>query len=201
MAGGPKALGAAAEFNEDSREQGASDIARRRPTRKDVIIGLSASGRTPYTIAALEYAKTRGAMTGAIVCNKESKMGKVADLEIAVEVGPEVVSGSSRMKAGTAQKMICNMISTGAMTRLGYVYGNLMVNVNLKNEKLQERGIGILMKSANVDRGTAQRALRSAGDNVPVALVSLKTGLGSAEAKQRLTEARGNVRRAVDGQD
>ncbi|MCU1304579.1 MAG: glucokinase regulatory-like protein, partial [Candidatus Sulfotelmatobacter sp.] len=159
MAGGPRALANAAEFNEDSRELGASDIAKRRPTRNDVIVGITASGRTPYTVAALEYAKSRGAFTVGIACNNDSELGRVADIEIAVEVGPEVVSGSTRMKAGTAQKLICNMLTTGAFTRLGYVYGNLMVNVHLKNKKLVTRGVNILMKAAGVDRATAEKAL------------------------------------------
>jgi N-acetylmuramic acid 6-phosphate etherase len=199
MAGGSKALGAAAEFNEDSRTQGEQDIARKRPSRKDVVIGIAASGRTPYTIAAVSYARSRGAMTAAIVCNRDSELGRAAEIEIVADVGPEVLSGSTRMKAGTAQKMVCNIITTAAMARLGYVYGNLMVNVHLKNEKLVERGIGILMKAAGVPRDAAQRALRSAGNEVPVALVSLKTGLGSAEAKKRLQASGNNVRQAIEG--
>jgi N-acetylmuramic acid 6-phosphate etherase len=198
MAGGAKALAAAAEFNEDSREQGEEDIAKKRPSRNDVVIGIAASGRTPYTIAAVEYAKSRGAVTAAIVCNEDSELGKAADIEIAVNVGPEVVSGSTRMKAGTAQKLICNMITTGAMTKLGYVYGNLMVNVHLKNEKLVERGIGILMKAAGVERADAQKALRIAANQVPVALVMLKAGVSVTEAKERLKVARGNVRLAIE---
>ena len=139
MAGGPRALANAAEFNEDSRELGASDIAKRRPTRNDVVVGIAASGRTPYTISAIEYAKSRGSVTVGISCNQGSELGRVADIEIEVDVGPEVVSGSTRLKAGTAQKLVCNMLTTGAFTRLGYVYGNLMVNVHLKNKKLLER--------------------------------------------------------------
>jgi N-acetylmuramic acid 6-phosphate etherase len=198
MAGGPKALGAAAEFNEDSREQGEADMAKKRPTRNDVVVGLAASGRTPYTIAAIEYAKSRGAVTVAVVCNNDSELGRVADIEIAVDVGPEVISGSTRMKAGTAQKMVCNMLTTGAMTRLGYVYGNLMVNVHLKNQKLVERGIGILMKATGADRETVRRTLKVAGNQVPVALVMLKAGVDSAKARQRLEACRGHVRRAIE---
>jgi N-acetylmuramic acid 6-phosphate etherase len=198
MAGGPRALASAAEFNEDSRELGASDIAKRRPTRNDVIVGIAASGRTPYTIAAVEYAKSRGAVTVGIACNKDSELGRVADIEIAVEVGPEVVSGSTRMKAGTAQKLICNMLTTGAFTRLGYVYGNLMVNVHLKNKKLLTRGINILMKAAGVDRATAEKALKISGNHLPVALVSLKTGVSVTDAQRRLEAAHGNVRRAIE---
>ena len=116
-----------------------------------------------------------------------------------VETGPEVLAGSTRMKAGTAQKLVLNMLSTGAMTRLGYVYGNLMVNVHLKNKKLVERGLAILMRAAGLDRKTAEKALKAAGNSGPVALVMLKTGLGLAEARRRLAIARGHVRKAVEG--
>src|ERR1700728_1101030 len=128
MAGGPKALASASDVNEDSPEIGQRDIARRRPTRKDIVIGVSASGRTPYVIGAVEYARARGAKTAAITCNLNTPLSDVADTTVITEVGPEVISGSTRMKASTAQKMILNMITTGAMTRLGYVYDNLMVN-------------------------------------------------------------------------
>jgi N-acetylmuramic acid 6-phosphate etherase len=199
IAGGERALGRAAEHSEDSREQGRRDLARRKPTPKDVVVGISASGRTPYTIAALEYARSRGARTVAVTSNPASPLAAAADITIAAEVGPEVVAGSTRMKAGTAQKMILNMLSTGAFTRLGYVYGNLMVNVNLNNEKLLKRGISVLERAAQVDRMTAERALNNAGRSVPAALVMLKAGVSRAEAKRRLRAARGNVRRAITG--
>jgi N-acetylmuramic acid 6-phosphate etherase len=199
IAGGEKALGAAAEFNEDSRAQGSADIAARNPGPNDVVVGLAASGRTPYTIAAVEYAKQRGARAIAVVCNKKSELGRVADIEIAVEVGPEVVSGSTRMKAGTAQKLILNMLTTSAFTRLGYVYGNLMVNVHLKNEKLVERGIGVLMEAAEVDRRAAEGALATADNRVAVALVMLKAKVDASEAGRRLQRANGNVRKAIKG--
>ena len=198
IAGGSKALGASAEFNEDSTEQGERDIAKKRPTRKDVICGIAASGRTPYTVAAVDYAKRRGAITVAVTCNRDSPLGKVADIEIAVEVGPEVLSGSTRMKAGTAQKMVLNMITTGAMARLGYVYDNLMVNVHLNNEKLVERGIEILCKASNVDRGKAEEALKLSGRSVPIALVMLKAQVDRNEAHKRLHAVGGNVRRAIE---
>src|SRR5208282_4081696 len=126
MAGGPKALASAVEVNEDSEELGQRDIARRRPTRKDIVIGVSASGRTPYVVGAVEYARARGAKTAAITCNHNTPLSDVADTTVISEVGPEVISGSTRMKSASAQKMILNMITTGAMTRLGYVYDNLM---------------------------------------------------------------------------
>jgi N-acetylmuramic acid 6-phosphate etherase len=197
MAGGDRALGAAAEFNEDSRDQGVTDIAAKNPGPNDVVIGIAASGRTPYTIAAVEYARERGAKTAAVVCNRKSPLGKAAEIEIVAEVGPEVVSGSTRMKAGTAQKLILNMITTGAFTRLGYVYGNLMVNVSLKNEKLVERGIGILMEAAKADRKAAEGALAAAENDVSTALVLLKAGVSVEEARRRLQNANRNVRQAI----
>jgi N-acetylmuramic acid 6-phosphate etherase len=198
IAGGDKALGAAAEYDEDSSALGTRDIGRLKPARKDVIVGVTASGRTPYTLAAVEYARKQGARTVALVCNYGSQLGRVSDLEIVIDVGPEVVSGSTRMKAGTAQKMVLNMISTGAMTRLGYVYGNLMVNVHLQNDKLLERGIAILQRATQTGRQQAEKVLKSAG-SVPLALIMLKTGASKAEAVRRLKRARGNVRRALAG--
>jgi len=198
MAGGPKALASASDVNEDSPELGQRDIARRRPTRKDIIIGLSASGSTPYVVGAVEYARARGAMTAAITCNNNTPLSQVADTTIVVEVGPEVVSGSTRMKAGTAQKMVTNMITTGAMTRLGYVYDNLMVNVHMKNAKLVERGIRVLMKVCDIDRDTAIRTIKSAGKSIPIAVVMLKAGVDKMEAVRRLSKSDGNVRLAIE---
>src|SRR5579875_1896735 len=198
MAGGPKALASASDVNEDSPELGQRDVAKRRPTRKDIIIGVSASGRTPYVVGAVEYARARGAMTAAIVCNQNSPLAEVADTAILVEVGPEVVSGSTRMKAGTAQKMVCNMITTGAMTRLGYVYDNLMVNVHMKNAKLVERGIRVLMKLCSIDRETAIRTIKAAGKSIPIAVVMLKANVDKMEAVRRLQKSDGNVRLAIE---
>jgi N-acetylmuramic acid 6-phosphate etherase len=197
MAGGDQALAAAAEFNEDSRDQGVADIATKNPGPNDVVIGIAASGRTPYTVAAVEYARERGAKTAAVVCNRKSALGKAAEIEIVAEVGPEVISGSTRMKAGTAQKLILNIITTGAFTRLGYVYGNLMVNVSLKNEKLVERGIGILMEAAKADRKAAEGALAAAENDVSTALVMLKANVSVEEARRRLQNANRNVRKAI----
>jgi N-acetylmuramic acid 6-phosphate etherase len=199
MAGGDRALAAAAEYNEDSRDQGMADIAARNPGKNDVVIGIAASGRTPYTVAAVEYARQRGAKTVAVVCNRKSELGRAAEIEIVAEVGPEVISGSTRMKAGTAQKMILNMLTTGAFTRLGYVYGNLMVNVHLKNDKLVERGIGVLTEAASVDRKVAEGALAAADNEMAVALVMLKAKVGVQEARRRLGAANRNVRRAIAG--
>jgi N-acetylmuramic acid 6-phosphate etherase len=196
IAGGVKALGSAVEGNEDSRKLGEREIARKKPGKNDVVVGIAASGRTPFTIAAVAYARRRGATTIAVTCNHGSQLAKAAHFAIVTEVGPEVIAGSSRMKAGTAQKMVLNMLSTGAMTRLGYVYGNLMVNVHLKNEKLVERGITILQKATGARRPVAERILRTAG-SVPAALVMFHAEVGRADAARALRAAKGNVRAAV----
>jgi N-acetylmuramic acid 6-phosphate etherase len=198
MAGGPKALASAVEVNEDSEELGQRDIARRRPTRKDIVVGVSASGRTPYVVAAVAYARARGAHTAAVTCNQGTPLAAAADIVVVAEVGPEVVSGSTRMKAGTAQKMILNTITTGTMARLGYVYENLMVNVHMQNSKLVERGIHILMRSCNIDRASAVETIKSAGRSVPVALVMLKAKVDKPEAVRRLAKSDGNVRLAIE---
>ncbi len=197
IAGGEKALTRATELNEDSRAAGRRALSKRKPNRKDVVVGVAASGRTPYTIGAIEYARKQGAKTVAVVCNPGSELGRAAEIEIVADVGPEALSGSTRMKAGSAQKMVLNMLSTGAMARLGYVYGNFMVNVQTRNKKLVERGLAILEQAAGVDRKTAARALKSAGNQVAIALISLKTGLSRAEAGKELKRAKGNVRRAI----
>jgi N-acetylmuramic acid 6-phosphate etherase len=198
MAGGPKALASAVEVNEDSEELGQRDIARRRPTRKDVVVGVSASGRTPYVVAAVTYARARGAHTAAVTCNHDTPLAAAADTVIVADVGPEVISGSTRLKAGTAQKMILNMITTGAMTRLGYVYENLMVNVHMQNSKLVERGIRILMCACGIDRAAAVETIKSAGRSVPVAMVMLKANVDKPEAVRRLAKSDGNVRLAIE---
>jgi len=198
MAGGPKALASAVEVNEDSEELGQRDIARRRPTRKDVIVGISASGRTPYVVAAVAYARARGAHTAAVTCNHETPLAEAADITIIADVGPEVISGSTRMKAGSSQKMVLNMITTGAMTRLGYVYDNLMVNVHMQNSKLVERGIHILMTACKIDHNAAVNIIKCAGRSVPVALVMLKAKVDKPEAVRRLAKSDGNVRLAIE---
>jgi N-acetylmuramic acid 6-phosphate etherase len=198
MAGGPKALASAVEVNEDSEELGQRDIARRRPTRKDIVVGVSASGRTPYVVAAVAYARARGAHTAAVTCNYETPLAAAADTTIVADVGPEVISGSTRMKAGTAQKMVLNIITTGAMTRLGYVYENLMVNVHMQNSKLVERGIRILMCACGIERALAVDTIKSAGRSVPVALVMLKAKVDKPEAVRRLAKSDGNVRLAIE---
>jgi len=197
MAGGRKALGAAVEADEDSRKLGVHEIRKRRTTKRDVIVGLAASGRTPFTIAAIEWAKSAGARTIAVTCNRDSPLEKAAELAIVVETGPEVVTGSTRMKAGTAEKMVLNMLSTGAMVRLGYVYDNLMVNLHQKNTKLTERAVMIVERALGVDRNQARKILKASRKDVPVAIVMHLTGASRKEAEKHLKLAGGNVRQAV----
>jgi N-acetylmuramic acid 6-phosphate etherase len=199
MAGGVRALGAAVEANEDSTKAGRRDMARRKPNGRDCVVGIAASGRTPYTIAAVEYARQKGATTIALVCNRNTALERAAEIPIVVEVGPEAVTGSTRMKAGTAQKMVLNMLSTGAMARLGYVYGNLMVNLHLKNSKLVERGIRMLQLAAGLSHGDSLKVLRKAGSSVPVAIVMAKRHVTRARAELLLKKSGGNVRIAIDG--
>lgn len=199
IAGGDRALANATEASEDSRQLGTKDMAARKPGKKDVVVGLAASGRTPYTIAALQYAAKKGAATIAIICNTGSELARVAQIAIEAEVGPEVLTGSTRLKAGTAEKLICNMLTTGAMARLGYVYGNLMVNLQLKNKKLVERGISIVQRVAKVDRAVALATLKAAGMKVPVALVMLCAKVSRTEAVRRLKRSQGIIRLAIEG--
>ncbi|MGD0799859.1 MAG: N-acetylmuramic acid 6-phosphate etherase [Terracidiphilus sp.] len=199
IAGGERALANATEASEDSRDLGMSDMAARKPGKKDVVVGLAASGRTPYTIAALKYAAKKGAATIAVICNTDSELAKIARIAIVADVGPEVLTGSTRLKAGTAQKLICNMLTTGAMARLGYVYGNLMVNLHLKNEKLLERGISTVQRVAKVNRAVALAALNAANMKVSVALVMLRAQVSKTEANRRLKRAQGSIRRAIEG--
>jgi N-acetylmuramic acid 6-phosphate etherase len=197
IAGGTRALAEAIEASEDSRSLGREAIAKRKPGANDIVVGVAASGRTPFTIGAIEYARSRGSKTVAVACNRHSLLERAAHIGIVADVGPEVVAGSTRMKAGTAQKMILNMLTTGAMTRLGYVYGNLMVNLHLKNEKLAERGVSILEQAADLSRAQARKLLKSARNNVPVALVMTKAGVTRAQAVVALKQARGHVRNAI----
>jgi len=199
IAGGEGALVRATEASEDSADLGRSDMGAMKPGKRDAVVGIAASGRTPYTIAAVEYARRKGAVTIAVACNPGSALGRAADIPIEVEVGPEVLAGSTRLKAGTAQKLICNMLTTGAMVKMGYVYSNLMVNLHLKNEKLLERGIHILQTLAEVPRETALEMLKNADMSVPLALVMLKADLRKNDAVKRLRTAKGNVRRAIKG--
>jgi len=197
IAGGLPALASAVEADEDSREDGERAVASKNLGPKDVVVGIAASGRTPFTIAAIGYARFRGANTIAITCNKNTPLEKAADFAIVTEVGPEVISGSTRMKAGSAQKMVLNMLSSGAMVRLGYVYDNLMVKLRQKNSKLVERASLILERATGLSRPKSQRALEKAGGSLPVALVMTKAKVSRSEAEQALQSARGDVRKAI----
>jgi len=197
IAGGPKALASASEISEDDSEQGRDQISRRKPTKHDVVLGIASSGRTPFTVAAIERARQRGAHTIALTCNPNSPLERAAHFAIVTQVGPEVLAGSSRMKAGTAHKMVLNMISTAAMTRLGYVYGNLMVNVAPKNEKLLQRAIGILERATGATHESATQALKASGNRTPVALVMLAAGVTRSEAAAALKKSKCHVRQAI----
>jgi len=197
MAGGVEALGMPIEADEDSHELGAQEIRKRRPGKKDVIVGIAASGRTPFTIAAVTAARRAGAKTVAITNNPGSALEEAAELAIVVETGPEVVTGSTRMKAGSAQKMVLNMLSTGAMVRLGFVYGNLMVNLRQKNSKLTERALIILERALSIDRSHARRVLKSAGNDLPVAIIMNMAGVTRRTAQKALDSA-GGLRNAIE---
>jgi N-acetylmuramic acid 6-phosphate etherase len=197
IAGGHKALASASEISEDDSKAGREEMSRRKPNKNDVVIGIASSGRTPFTVAAITEARRRGARTIALTCNPNSPLERAAHFAIVTQVGPEVLAGSSRMKAGTAHKMVLNMISTAAMTRLGYVYGNLMVNVSPKNEKLLQRAIAILENATGANHESASRALKASGNRTPVALVMLAAGVSRAAALAALKKANSNVRHAI----
>jgi N-acetylmuramic acid 6-phosphate etherase len=198
IAGGTGAFNRALEANEDSGESAVREIKKRRVGKKDVVVGIAASGRTPFTIAALTAASRVGAKTIAIVCNPDTELERSADLAIVIETGPEVVCGSTRMKAGTAQKMALNMISTGAMVRLGYVYGNLMVNMHRSNSKLAKRSVRIIQHALAMDKDKAQTALEKANYSMAGAIVMAKTKISRTEAEGLLKAANGNVRKAIE---
>jgi N-acetylmuramic acid 6-phosphate etherase len=197
IAGGTKALASESETSEDDSKSGREEISRRKPTKKDVVLGIASSGRTPFTVAAIAEARRRGARTIALTCNPKSPLERAAHFAIVTQVGPEVLAGSSRMKAGTAHKMVLNMISTAAMTRLGYVYGNLMVNVAPKNEKLMQRAIAILERATGADHESATRALKASGNRTPVAVVMLAADVTRPQATAALKKTNGHVRQAI----
>lgn len=187
----------AVEGAEDSKELAIEDLKEVKAGPDDCIIGIAASGRTPYTISALEYAKSVGALSISITCNKDSEMARTADISIAPVVGPEVISGSTRMKAGTAQKMIVNMISTAVMVRLGKVYQNYMVHVLPTNEKLVERATKMIAQITGAGHDEAFEVLKSADMVVPEAIVMMSGCCGREEAKTALLQAEGRVREAI----
>ncbi len=199
LAGGPKALAeSASEAHEDAAELGTADLAARHVTGADVVIGITASGRTPYVIGALQAARKVGAATVALSCNPGTVIAELADVEIVVVVGPEVVTGSTRMKAGTAQKMVLNMISTASMVRLGKVYSNLMVDVRPINSKLRARAQRIVAQAAGISQEEAARVLGAAGNQVKAAIVMAVRGCDLPTALARLERAKGSVREAIE---
>jgi len=197
IAGGEQAFVRAVEGAEDSAALGRQDLQDLALTKNDVVIGIAASGRTPYVLGGLTFANEQGAKTVAVACNVDSLIGTVAQYKLEVNVGPEVLTGSTRLKAGTAQKMILNMLSTGAMVQAGKVYGNLMVDVQLTNEKLVERAKRMIMMATGVDAPTAQQCLVRANNKPKVAIVMLLGSCGYDAAIKRLEQAEGFVGRAV----
>jgi len=197
IAGGYEACHRAVEASEDDAEAGAEDLKARNFTPQDALIGIAASGRTPYTIGAVDFARQLGAFTAAITCVPDSPITKAAEVPIVAVVGPEVVAGSTRLKAGSAQKMVLNMISTATMVRLGYVTGNRMTNVQTRNVKLRARAIRILQAETGIDEEEARQMLDSAGQDLPVALLMKKSGASAARARKALTEAKGVVADAL----
>ena len=198
IAGGAGALRHASEGAEDSAAGGARDLRRAGLTAKDVVVGLAASGTTPYVLGALAFAKRRGAVTVGVTANPRSPLARRARVAIAPDTGPEAISGSTRLKAGTAQKLVLNLLSTAAMVRLGRVYENWMVHVALTNQKLRRRGVRILQEAAGVSASTAEHAVRQAGIDLAAALVMLKTGAGARDARRLLDQTGGHVRKAMD---
>lgn len=197
IAGGDRALRFPIEGAEDSRELGRKDLEEHDLCAKDVVVGIAASGRTPYVLGALDYARSIGCKTAAIACNKGSAVGQAADIAIEAQVGPEVLTGSTRLKAGTAQKMILNMITTGAMVRIGKAYQNLMVDVVQSNEKLETRAENIVMAATGVERSQARQTIDAAGGKVKLAITMILTGRDVEQAAQLLEEAGGRVRDAL----
>ena len=198
IAGGRRALTNAVEGAEDSREQGIRDLTARGVGRKDVVVGIAASGSTPYVLGAIEFARKRGAITVGVTSNPRTPITRLAAISIVVETGPEAITGSTRMKAGTAQKMVLNMLSTAAMVRMGRVYDNWMIGVALTNQKLRARGLRILAEASGATVAEATRALRQSGHDMPIELVILKSGGTAREARHRLREAAGNIRNALN---
>jgi N-acetylmuramic acid 6-phosphate etherase len=199
IAGGEAALSQATETTEDDPAIGARDLEVRGFTASDVLVGIAASGRTPYVLGAVAKARRLGAVTVGISCTPDSELARAVEIAITPLVGPEVVAGSTRMKAGTAQKLVLNMLSTGAFVRLGYVYGNLMVNVQPKNQKLCDRARRIVAQAAGVSVERAGEWLAAAGGSVRVAIVMAKGGVSREDAERRLAAAKGRVSKALNG--
>ena len=197
IAGGDKAFIKAVEGAEDSAELGRQDLVNIGLTSQDLVVGIAASGRTPYVLGGLEYAKNMGCHTVGISCNPGSPVGKAAELAIEVVPGPECLTGSTRLKAGTAQKLILNMISTATMVRCGKAFQNLMVDVVPTNEKLRVRAENIVMEATGVAREQAKEALLQAGDKVKTAILMILVGCGREEAEEKLEKTNGHIREAM----
>jgi N-acetylmuramic acid 6-phosphate etherase len=198
IAGGYEALYRATEASEDDAEAGARDIAARGVTAQDVVVGIAASGRTPYTIGAVKHARRAGAFTACVTCAPGSPITGEVEVAIAPEVGPEVIAGSTRLKAGTAQKLVLNMLSTATLIQLGYVSGNRMTNLQPRNDKLKARARRILQVETGLDEATAQAALDAAGGDLRTALVMHKARCSRAAAERALAAAHNVVQRAVE---
>ncbi len=197
IAGGRRAVTGAVEGAEDSLAHAERDLREVKLTRRDVVVGITASGTTPYVLAALKYARKLGAITVAITVNPQTPVARMAKILIATEVGPEVLTGSTRLKAGTSQKMVLNMLSTAAMARLGHVYENLMIDVKPSNQKVSERILRILAEASDKNLSASEHALRQSGHNLRTALVMLKLGVDVDAAKIKLAKAKGDLREAL----
>lgn len=197
IAGGRRAIERAVEGAEDSPRNAERDLKARGLRRGDVVVGITASGTTPYVRGALEYARRRGAMTVAITSNRKMPVARLAKIVIAPNVGPEVLTGSTRLKAGTSQKMVLNMLSTAVMARLGHVYQNLMIDAKPTNEKVRRRGVRMLAEASGASVSAAEDTLRQAGNNLRVALVMLKLGKGASEVRRVLSVTGGNLQAAL----
>lgn len=198
IAGGYEACYRAVEASEDDMAAGGRDLEASGFKAQDAIVGIAASGRTPYTIGALDYAKSLGAFTAALTCVPDSPITKVAEIALVPVVGPEAVAGSTRLKAGTAQKMVLNMISTATMVRLGYVTGNRMTNVQTRNVKLRDRAVRILMSETGLDEPSAVQVLDLSRGNLPAALVMAQTACELTDAEKALADSGGVVLKAVE---
>ena len=198
IAGGPDALVKATEGAEDNAEEGARALRDIGLTDRDVVVGIAVSGRTPYVIGGLSYANAVGATTVALSCNPAAAIGEIADISIAPVVGPEVLTGSTRMKSGTAQKLVLNMLSTASMIRIGKIYQNLMVDLNPSNEKLVARAARIVMQATGCSEGDAERALERSGNDVKLAILITATGLAVDQAREALQSAGGFLRKAIE---
>lgn len=198
LAGGPIAQTQAQEDQEDSVEAGEADTAALHPTPDDVVVGIAASGRTPYALGAVVYANKCGALTVGIACNKGTPLEKAARIMIAPVVGPEVITGSTRLKAGTAQKMVLNMLSTGSMILLGKTYGNLMVDVQATNQKLHLRALKVVQTVTGLEKESAEELLQKSGGEVKTAIVLGKSNLTPQEARERLAAHDGILRATLD---